>query len=194
MKELAISIIETILSCIVIIITIIVIHKIIKKKELEEQIRTQKLQEYYKQKEQNEKHIENTSYKNEKNSYYKINNNIFTNTEKFFYKVLKDITEKMNLIIFTKVRLADIIYSPKFNYKDFNKIKAKHIDFVLTDKEGNIKLLIELDDKSHEKEKRKERDKFLNEIFKNQKVKLLRIPAKYSYNIIELENKIKESL
>lgn len=125
---------------------------------------------------------------------YKLNKNIFTDIERFFYKVLREITEKMDLIIMTKVRLADIIYTENNNYKYFNKIKAKHIDFVLIDSSGNIKLLIELDDKSHDNYERQERDKFLNEIFENLNIKLLRIKAKYSYNIKELEEKIKESL
>lgn len=125
---------------------------------------------------------------------YKLNKNIFTNNERFFYKILKEITYNMDLIIMTKVRLADIIYTNEYNYTYFNKIKAKHIDFVLIDNNGEIKLLIELDDKSHENYERKERDKFLNEIFENLNINLLRIPAKYIYNIEELKTKIKESL
>lgn len=125
---------------------------------------------------------------------YKLNKNIFTDIERFFYKVLREITDKMDLIIMTKVRLADIIYTENNNYKYFNKIKSKHIDFVLIDNSGNIKLLIELDDKSHNNYERQKRDEFLNEIFKNLNIKLLRIKAKYSYNIKELEEKIKESL
>ena len=194
------SIIETILGWSAIIGIIIIIKKIIEKKQLEEQIRNQKLQQYYKEKNMEIEHSQNNKIdpnllnkiedlcQKEKHSNYQINNNIFTD------KVLKEITIKMDLTIFTKVRLADIIYSPKFNYKDFNRIKAKHIDFVLTDKDGNIKALIELDDKSHEQEKRKERDEFLNNIFQNQKIKLLRIPVKYSYNTLELKQKIEESL
>lgn len=125
---------------------------------------------------------------------YKLNKNLFTDIERFFYKVLRDITNKMDLIIMTKVRLADIIYTKDTNYTYFNKIKAKHIDFVLIDNDGNIKLLIELDDKSHNEPNRKQRDEFLNKIFENLNIKLLRIPAKYSYNTKELEKKIKESL
>lgn len=125
---------------------------------------------------------------------YKLNQNIFTDSERFFYKILKEITYNMDLIIMTKVRLADIIYTNKYDYTYFNKIKAKHIDFVLIDSNGKIKLLIELDDRSHENYERKERDNFLNEIFKNLNINLLRIPAKYIYNQKELENKIKESL
>ncbi|MCI9286803.1 MAG: DUF2726 domain-containing protein [Clostridia bacterium] len=129
-----------------------------------------------------------------KNINYALQENIFTNNERFFYKILKEITYSMDLIIMTKVRLADIIYCKNNNYSDFNKIKAKHIDFVLIDNNGKIRLLIELDDKSHENYERKQRDKFLNEIFENLKINLLRIPTKNIYNIEELKAKIEESL
>lgn len=143
---------------------------------------------------ESQKKTEKEQKENTKIQLYKLNSNIFTDVERFFYKVLRDITNKMDLIIMTKVRLADIIHVCDNNYTYFNKIKAKHIDFVLIDSNGKIKLLIELDDKSHNNYDRQERDKFLNDIFKNLNINLLRIPAKYSYNIEELENKIKESL
>lgn len=145
-------------------------------------------------KEQKEKTIIKEKQEKNINSPYKLNQNIFTDSERFFYKILKEITYNMDLIIMTKVRLADIIYTNEYDYTYFNKIKAKHIDFVLIDNNGKIKLLIELDDKSHENQERKERDKFLNKIFENLNINLLRIPAKYIYNKEELEKKIKESL
>ena len=176
------TILETILGWIIIIFIIIVIV-IKRKKKYKEQLRNLELQKYYKEKSKKNKELP-----------YKLNKNIFTETERFFYKVLKDITNKMELIIMTKVRLADIITTYNNNYKYFNKIKAKHIDFVLIDKDGNIKLLIELDDESHKEYKRQKRDEFLNNIFEQLDIKLLRIQAKYSYNIQKLEEQIKESL
>lgn len=139
--------------------------------------------------------IETNNVKTKENEIpYKLQENIFTNNERFFYKILKEITYNMDLIIMTKVRLADIIYCINNNYADFNKIKSKHIDFVLIDNNGKIKLLIELDDKSHENYDRIQRDKFINNIFENLNINLLRIPTKNIYNIEELKNKIKESL
>lgn len=154
------------------------------QKEIQEN--NKKIHEYYRKFE--------TKKIDEEIQQYKLNNNIFTDTERFFYKVLREITKKLDLDILTKVRLADIVYTNNNNYKYFNKIKAKHIDFVLIDKDGNIKLLIELDDKSHLEPERQKRDLFINNIFKDKKIKLLRIQAKYIYNETELEEKIKESL
>ena len=140
------------------------------------------------------KHKENVNKIDIKVQEYELNKNIFTDTEKFFYNVLKDITNKMDLTIMSKVRLADIVHTKNNDYKYFNKIKSKHIDFVLIDKDCNIKLLIELDDNSHLKPERQKRDIFVNNIFKDKNIKLLRIQAKYIYNETELEKKIKESL
>ena len=80
------------------------------------------------------------------------------------------------------------------DYKDFNKIKSKSIDFVITEKNCKVKLCIELDDKTHNNNKRIERDRFINEMFKELDIKILRIPVQNFYNIEELETKIREQI
>lgn len=117
---------------------------------------------------------------------------LMTKNELKFYKQLKKITDKMNLTIFTQVSLYQIIKNKE--YKDFNRIKSKSIDFVITENNGKIKLCIELDDNTHNKNKRIERDNFINEIFKQTNINLLRIPVQEFYNLETLENKIKEQL
>ena len=113
---------------------------------------------------------------------------LLTQNELKFYKLLKSITDKYNLIIFTQVSLYQIIKAN--NFKDFNKIKSKSIDFVITDINSKIKLCIELDDKTHIREKRQERDIFINNTFQSLGIKLLRIPVQNYYNLEELENNI----
>ena len=117
---------------------------------------------------------------------------LMTKNELKFYKQLKKITDKLNLTIFVQVSLYQIIKNKE--YKDFNKIKSKSIDFVITENNGKIKLCIELDDSSHNKNNRIKRDNFINEIFKQTNINLLRIPVQESYNLETLENKIKEQL
>ena len=189
MNELIVSILQIIFSWSIIIYIILKIIKKRKQKQTKEQLKNLELQKYYERK---EKYYKNKTNK-EKNP-YKLNDNIFTPAEKNFYNILKEITKKINLTIMTKVRLADIISTYENNYKYFNKIKAKHIDFVLIDNKGNIKLLIEIDDKSHKEHERQKRDIFLNNTFEKLNIKLLRIHVRYSYNIQELEKEIKESL
>lgn len=109
-----------------------------------------------------------------------------------FYRILKQITDKLGYTLFCQVSLYEIVKNK--NFKDFNKIKSKSIDFVITQENCKILLCIELDDNSHQKNKRIERDNFINKLFEDLEIKLLRIPVQNFYNMEELENKIKESL
>ena len=83
---------------------------------------------------------------------------LLTKNEYYFYNKLKE-------------RLADLIEVDKNQVgsewgKYFAKIKAKHIDFAITDNMKVI-LLLELDDSSHQMDKIKERDSFVNNALLN---------------------------
>ncbi len=117
---------------------------------------------------------------------------LLTKNELKFYRILRQVTNKLDYSLFCQVSLYEIVKSK--NYKDFNKIKSKSIDFVITQENCKILLCIELDDTSHEKTKRIKRDDFVNQLFKDLDIKLLRIPVQNFYNMEELENKIKENL
>ena len=76
-----------------------------------------------------------------------------------------------------------------------NKIDRKHVDFLLCDlKTFKPRLGIELDDSSHKRPDRIERDKFVNGVFEVSKLSLLHIPVRHSYNIQLLENEIDQLL
>lgn len=136
-----------------------------------------------------DKNDNNNNYNNDS---YERKEYLMTKNELKFYKQLKKITDKLELTIFAQVSLYQVIRNK--NFKDFNKIKSKSIDFVITENNGKIKMCIELDDKSHNKNNRIERDNFINEIFNQANIKLLRIPVQDFYNLENLELKIKESL
>jgi hypothetical protein len=53
---------------------------------------------------------------------------------------------------------------------------------------------IELDDKSHQKIDRLERDEFVDEVFKAAKLPLVRIPVKQSYSTIELDSLLRQHI
>jgi len=156
----------------IIIIIILIIEKIIDKKNNNE----------------SEKNVENINY----NTLYSKKDYLLTQQELKFYKLIKMITDKNNLNIFSQVALYELVKSK--NIKDFNKIKSKTIDFVITDINCKIKLCIELDDPTHIKENRQQRDKFIEDLFNQLNIKLIRIPVQNYYNLKELEEKIKESL
>lgn len=93
---------------------------------------------------------------------------ILTKNEYYFYTKLKEVTNKYNLQILTKIRLADLIEVKPYSINKnewgtyFNKIKAKHIDFAIVD-DMKVLLIIELDDQSHNNIERIERDKFVDD-------------------------------
>ena len=139
---------------------------------------------------QNKQIINNTQ--NNINKIYEKKEYLLTPNELKFYKLLKTITDKMNLTLFTQVSLYEIIKCNE--YKEFNRIKSKSIDFVITEKNCKIKLCIELDDNTHKQQKRIKRDNFINKLFEQTETKLLRIEVQNFYNLEELEKKIKENL
>ncbi len=120
------------------------------------------------------------------NKYYKPKRYVITLNELKFYTVLMEIAKELDLIVFSQVSLSRIIETKRnLNNSDytkyFNKIKAKSIDFILVDKLScKIKLCIELDDSTHNRQDRIERDKFINQLFKNLEINLLRYPV---YNV-----------
>lgn len=124
---------------------------------------------------------EKTIIYNERKKYqYKVNN-IMTYRELWFFKRIKEyFRNDPEINIFTKIRLADLISAENnLNYWEkqslFNKINRKHIDFVISDTNGKIKCLIELDDYTHRyMSKTIENDKFKDEVFEELWIPLLR--------------------
>ncbi len=70
----------------------------------------------------------------------------------------------------------------------FNKIKSKSIDFVIATHNLKPILCIELDDYTHNYKKRIERDVFINDLFNDINIKLLRIKVQRYYNLEEIKN------
>lgn len=192
----------------IIIITIIIIYVIVKeyKKRIKENDDCLKnihnmyqLKNVSKNTEENIKELEeivieidepNNENKNNYNNQYYKKKQLLTITELKFYKVLKEITKDKNYYIFTQVVLYEIVRNKQI--EGFNKIKSKSIDFVITDENSNILVCIELDDSTHYKKTRIERDIFINDLFKDLNIKLLRIPVKENYDTEKLRKKIFE--
>ena len=123
---------------------------------------------------------------------------LMSEAEKKFFFVLQEILGK-DYLIFSKVRMADLLYLPRMSnsrfYHYFNKIQSKHVDFLICDKE-NIKLLlvIELDDSSHLKMDRILRDTLVDKIFENFKLPILHIKTFQYYDKVLLLNSVKKCL
>ena len=133
----------------------------------------------------------NNQSNSKQNAYQKAQ--VLTEREKNFYETIRLIAEKHNLNVSAKMRLADIVNVSDEIQKqsslwrsNFGKISQKHIDFALQDKTNlEIKLLIEIDDYTHQREDRIERDKFVDSVCEQ-----VNIPILHLYDVIGLEDKI----
>lgn len=115
---------------------------------------------------------------------------LFTQAECLFFDALnRGVDGKAR--IFGKVRVADVISPrPKSGnwYVLFNKISAKHFDFVLCNKtDFRILCVVELNDRSHNKKERRERDVFLENVCRAANVPLVQIKARSEYDVNEIK-------
>lgn len=121
--------------------------------------------------------------------------NVVTNREQRFYKELKPIADKLGYTVLTKIRMADLVdpTAPDFTSArqgSFAKIRSKHVDFALADPENlNIHLLIELDDSTHQWSDRKERDVFVDYVYRTTGYPILHV-----YSSHDLESQIRSKL
>ncbi len=127
---------------------------------------------------------------------YTLRDAILTRAEARFYSALQEVVGE-KYIIFAKVRLADIFQtkSGQGYYAALNKVTGKHIDYLLCEPITYAPVLgIELDDSSHKKASRQERDEFMEEVFAQVGLGLLRIPVKSSYEPVALRDEIVAAL
>lgn len=91
---------------------------------------------------------------------------LLTKREHQEYLKLRQYAAARGWLICPKVRLWDLIEPRKgsSNKKELeNKIRSKHVDFVLVDPELNVIGVLELDDSTHDREDRKSRDSFVRD-------------------------------
>lgn len=81
---------------------------------------------------------------------------------------LEKAAEDFGYTVFTKVRLFDLV-EPKSSSDTGAKwkIQAKHVDFVICDKNMNPHWIVELSDGTHDRPDRAERDRFVESILQN---------------------------
>lgn len=75
------------------------------------------------------------------------------------------------------VRIADIVgVKPgKGHMSAFGRISQKHVDFLVVDFESHMLFAVEVDDLSHQRPDRKERDAFVDDLFRSVNVPLIRV-------------------
>lgn len=118
---------------------------------------------------------------------YKPAGPLLTPAEQKFFHVLQGAFGQ-TYWIYSKVRLADIIW-PQAKYRSspwwtaHNKINKKHVDFVLCHPETfEVVAVFELDDQSHHKQDRKERDVFVDQALGSAGIPIHHIQASNQYD------------
>lgn len=112
---------------------------------------------------------------------------LFSPAEKNFYQAL-NASVSSDYLILGKVRIADVLLPSKnLSKKRWNRhfwdISSKHFDFVLCDKESlEVVCVIELNDKSHQKRSRAERDRLVDEVCTSANLPLVWFKAQRSYD------------
>jgi hypothetical protein len=113
--------------------------------------------------------------------------------ERSFFGVLIEAVRD-RYFIFAKVRLVDLVWLPKeteSRQSHLNRVLSKHVDFVLCDRDSVRPLLcIELDDASHGRADRKERDTFLDAALNAAGLPLLHVRASKAYNVAALKQQL----
>lgn len=124
--------------------------------------------------------------------HYTRKTHFFSENERLFYRELRKQLHT-EYEIFGQVRVADILDTNKkldkqTGLRAFYKISSKHFDYVLCDK-ITLKIIaaIELDDSSHNRKDRIERDNFLNAACEDASMPLLRIKAKNNYKNLPIQ-------
>lgn len=133
-------------------------------------IKEKKNQKKYKVETQNA-YVDHSGFKN---CYTKVP--LLTDREATEYRILKDAADKKNLLICPKVRLLDLL-EPKQEAKNRDVLKtrvmSKHVDFVVCNQDMDVVCIIELDDTTHLRQDRIQRDQFVNDVLKGAGYKII---------------------
>lgn len=121
---------------------------------------------------------------------------LFSQAEARFFEALREAVPEFN--VFGKVHLEDVITVqrglPRSEWQAArNRIKPRHLDFVLTDPASSwIVCVIELDDSSHQSKRAQRADDFKDRALAAARVPVLRIRASSSYSVYELQRRVQE--
>lgn len=98
--------------------------------------------------------------------------------------------------VYAKVRVADLVkvedgVRGRDFFRAFNAIACKHVDYVLCDPASHAVLcVIELDDRSHERRDRQERDAFVDAVMQAAAVPIVHVPVQARYPANELRQRL----
>lgn len=128
---------------------------------------------------------------------YRLTQRFLSPAELSFYKVLLHALPK-GIVVNVKPRLADILFVPRGSAGRWalqNKIQSKHVDFLLCSGQTMApQLAIELDDKSHARVDRIERDEFVDQAFAAAGLAVIHVKARPSYVLDDIRALVNTAL
>jgi len=137
-----------------------------------------------------------TSSKKSENLPYVLERNLMSKAERSFFGVLEQVTDSSKYYIFPQVSLNNLVTVERGSgsFQTFhNRVDRKSVDFVLFDRSAVSPVLaIELDDSSHDREDRQERDVFVDRVLAKAGLPLLHVKAKAAYDPKLLATSISE--
>ena len=129
---------------------------------------------------------------------YVLKGCLMSKAERSFFGVLEQVTDSSKYYIFPQMLLSNIVDVEKGteSYRGFrNKIDHKTIDFVLFDRSTISPVLaIELDDSSHDREDRQERDAFVDRVLAKAGLPLLHVRVQAAYDPKSLAEDISRAI
>lgn len=119
---------------------------------------------------------------------YRLVDSVLSPAEASVHHILVALAGK-TAICCPKMRLADVVFvrDLRHHFGHFSAISQRHLDFVLCDRSTLRPLVaIELDDRSHETERRRARDLRLEDILAAAGLPLIRLPVRNTYQTAEI--------
>jgi len=112
---------------------------------------------------------------------------LLTPAELSFYNYIFDALDSNEYVLCTKVRLGDLVKfrggDDKQRWKRLQQVNRKHIDFVVCSRKSMMPVfLIELDDSSHNRKDRKDRDHLVDSFLSQACLPILHVRCQRYYN------------
>lgn len=127
---------------------------------------------------------------------YTAKNGLLTRGELAFYWSLRR-TLQPEQRLSLKTRLADILHCPSelWDTPHGRRLAQKHVDFVIYDWQTTaIVAVVELDDRSHARAERRQRDAFLSHALAGAEIPLVRVKAAPRYDATALQRQILDAI
>lgn len=129
---------------------------------------------------------------------YRLRDDFVSAAELSLYRIVVDSAPDDTQVL-AKANLGDLFFvhdgsfGTRMGWR--SRINRKHVDLLVCDSRTlRPRLGIELDDRSHVREDRRQRDAFVDKVFRAAGLPLLRVPARMTYNVQELRASIEQTL